>query len=206
MDQDAERAELLRQIEEMQINLAVAKAARVVAEAHLAEVQTSIHERCQAYRLDHGYDFVPMKVPIRKVEDMHDLSLSSESISASSLTLPEEDHHVVLETVVDRTFIEPSLLLSEGVNSSKEGPLVLLIDDVSVVCLPDPPSFKRSLEGIFLLELGGSHYDKFGVRSEKSTCAREDSWCSRLRLLKKDGWFELWTVHSGRYKLLREPG
>ena len=43
----------------------------------------------------------------------HDSSFSSESIPTYSLTLPDEDHDVVLETVVDCAFMEPSLFLSE---------------------------------------------------------------------------------------------
>ena len=90
--------------------------------------------------------------------------------------------------------------------SSAEEPLVLLVDDLSVVCIPDPPSFRRSLEEILFLEFDGSHKDKFGIKTERSMHAREGSLCSRRKLLKKDEWFELWTVHSERYKLLQDPG
>ena len=104
---------------------------------------------------------------------MHYSSFSNESIPISSSTRPDEDRDVVLETVVDCAFMEPSPFLSEGVNSSEEEPLALLVDDVSVVCIPDPPSFRRFLEEILLFEFDGSHKDKFGIKTEWSMYARE---------------------------------
>ena len=104
---------------------------------------------------------------------MHDSSFSSESIQISSSILPNEDHDVVLETVVDCAFMEPSPFLSEVVNSSEEEPLALLVDDLFVVCIPDPPSFRRSLEEILLFEFDVSHKDKFGIKTERSMYARE---------------------------------
>ena len=103
-----------------------------------------LHERLLAYRLEHGHEFVPLKDPVREVEDVHDPPLSRESSPMASSTLPEEDHDDVLETVVECAFKKPSPFLSEMVNSCEEESLVLLIDDVSVVCIPDPPSFKKS--------------------------------------------------------------
>ena len=144
---------------------------------------------------------------------MYYSSVSSESIPISSSTLSDEDHDVVLEKVVDCAFMEPSPFLSEGVNSSEEEPLVLLVDDLSIMCIHDPPSFMRSLEDIQLFEYDGDSRSKKGKESMKrrrilveNTCAREGSLCSRRKLLKNDEWFELWTVHSGRYKLLHDPG
>ena len=86
-----------------------------------------------------------------------------------------------------------------------------LMYKLQVLCVSYTPSFKKSLKDIYLLEFDDADQGKEGSkfkkkRCMKSTCAIQDeSVCSRPRLLM-DGWLELWTVHSGRYKLLREPG
>ena len=124
---------------------------------------------------------------------MHDPSVSSKSIPISSSTLSDEDHDAVLEKVVDCAFMEPSPFLSEGVNSSEEEPLVLLVDDLSIACIHNPPSFTRSLEDIYLLEFDGadqgkkrSQFMKRRRTQVESTYAKDRSLCSR-RMLKKDG-------------------
>ena len=185
----------------------MAAAARVATSmVQVEEVSQNLDRvRRQACHLEYEYECLQLGVPDREVEDVHDPSVSSKSIPMSSSTLPDKDHDVVLETVVDCAFMEPSLFLSEGVISSEDEPLVLLIDDLSVMCIPDPPSFRRSLEKILLFEFDGSHKGKFGIKIERSMYAREEFLSSRQRLLK-DGWLELWTIHFGRYKLLRDPG
>ena len=129
----------------------------------------------------------------------------------------------VPDAVVDCAIIVPSPFLSEGVISMEDVPPVdspqdlvdelhLRVNDkLQVVCVPYTPSFKRSLDDIYLLEFDGADQDKEGSEFKKkrcmeNTCAREGSLCSRRKLLDKDEWFELWTVHSGRYKLLHDPG
>ena len=88
----------------------------------------------------------------------------------------------------------------------------MLVDELQVLCVSYTPSFKRSVEDIYLLEFDGADQGKKGKESMKRRRILEErknatrrSLCSR-GMLKKDGWLELWTVHSGRYKLLHDPG
>ena len=87
----------------------------------------------------------------------------------------------------------------------------LRVDELQVLCVPYTPSFKRSLEDIYLLEFDGagqgkkrSQFMKRRRTQVESTCAKDRSLCSR-GMLKRDGWLEMWTVHSVRYKLLHDP-
>ena len=88
----------------------------------------------------------------------------------------------------------------------------LPVDELRVLCIPYTPSFKKSLEEIQLFEHDGESIGKNGKKSMKrrhilveSKCATSHSLCSR-RMLKKDGWLEMWTVLFGRYKLLHDLG
>ena len=85
----------------------------------------------------------------------------------------------------------------------------LSVDKLHVSCIPYTPSFEKSLEEIQLFEYDGSYRGKKGKKSMKrrythveSTCTKDRYLCYRRRMLKKE-WFELWTVHSDMYKLLR---
>ena len=140
---------------------------------------------------------------------MHDPCFSSES--EPTYPLPDE--------VVDCAIIVPSPFLSEGAISMEDEPPVdapqVMIDEphppvnkLQVLCVPYTPSFEKSLGEIQLFEYDGSYRGKKGKESMKrrythveSTCTTSRSLCSRRRMLKKER-FELWTVHSERFKLL----